>query len=231
MFLKNLLTNIKIGLYTFFASLKKVEENALTPNTVDNGDNGIHKEVHNQRVSKHLLKGEITQEVADLRYRDYTVASAAKKLRYTPDGRVVKIKDDSNASKFTVINRDIRLSILESISLSSEYTHTLKITYNVTPRFKLEHHCSAMDVDIDKQILKLRFLNCYNVYDKNKPFNNELTKICNNELSFHRHEFNEVTNVKFITFKVNGVDDYIQYTFNGLYGINIKKDSYNFVIT
>lgn len=233
--MKNLLRRLKIGLYTFFASLKKTEETILTPITNDNGENGVHKEVHNQRVSQHLLKGEITQEVVDLRYRDYTVASAAKNLRYTPDGRVVKIKNDSNSTKFTVINKDIRLSILDSISFEKdrkfEHTHTLQMKYNVIPRFKLEKSCITMDVNIDAKTVILHFIKHFNVYNQDKPFINELKKICDNNLPLARHEFNELEEIKFISFKINGVDDYIQYIFKKLNAINIEEKDTEYVLT
>ena len=41
------------------------------------GEDGtvITQEVSDERVSKHLLKGEVTQEVEELRYRTYKVAN------------------------------------------------------------------------------------------------------------------------------------------------------------
>lgn len=226
--MKNILRKIKFFIYTFFNSLKSTEIEVLTSNTDgDNSDNGIHKAVHNERVSHHLLKGEVSQEVVDLRYRDYTVSANAKNLKYTPNGQVVKIKNNANASKFVVKNRDLSLSILDSISFYNskqfENTHTIKISYNVIPRFKIEKTCTIMKVDINKQQLILHFSKHFNVYNQDKPFVNELKKLSETYLDIKRHEFNEINEINFISFKINGVDDYIKYCFKELVLDQIKE--------
>ena len=59
--------------------MKATEDEVLhqTANSIGGGSS-IIKEVDDTRVSKALLKGEITQEVEELRYRTYKVDKEAK---------------------------------------------------------------------------------------------------------------------------------------------------------
>lgn len=85
--MKPLFKKIKENLQVFFYNLiygMKNTEDVIFHQTGISGDNGtsIVKEVENQRVSKDLLKGEVTQQVEELRYRTYKVDKESKGFEY-----------------------------------------------------------------------------------------------------------------------------------------------------
>ena len=64
-------------------SLKRTEDTMLRQEgTASNVGVGDEQEVNENRVSKALLKGEVTQEVKNLRYRTYKVDEEAKETEY-----------------------------------------------------------------------------------------------------------------------------------------------------
>ena len=81
-FFKNIYEKARLFTHAFFYGMRKTEDDFLTQKGGAVGDSGIHKEVHENRVSKALLKGEITQEVVDLRYRTYVIERASKGYEY-----------------------------------------------------------------------------------------------------------------------------------------------------
>lgn len=91
---KSLLNKLKIGLAL---GMKAADEELVHSNTsIDDVDSGVHQQVTDKRVAKHLLKGEITQEVEELRYRTYLVDRESKDFDfYSPVKAVRKQKDDT----------------------------------------------------------------------------------------------------------------------------------------
>ena len=78
--IKNKINNLVTG---FMVGMKNTENEIFTQlggSTV--ADSTINQEAHTSRVSKALLKGELTQEVKELRYRTYTVDREAKNYEY-----------------------------------------------------------------------------------------------------------------------------------------------------
>ena len=72
--MKHLINKIKLFFYSLLYGMKNTEDAVFHQTGISN-ENGssIIKEVEDKRVSKALLKGEITQEVEELRYRTYKV--------------------------------------------------------------------------------------------------------------------------------------------------------------
>lgn len=212
-------------------SLKKADIEILSQNNESSDNNSaIHQEVNNGRVAHHLLKGEVTQEVRDLRYRDYTIADEARNFKYIGDGRGIKHTNIFNATKFTLVNKDKTLSVLDSISFDKKYEdiYTIKIQYGTIPRFKLEKCCTILDVNMDDYTLTFHFSKFYNVYNQDKPFKNELKKLLEAPTLIERHEFNDIEKVSFTTFEVKGVKNYLTYNFKDfkLTAIKDTKDEY-----
>ena len=65
-----------------FWGLKNADEVITSQNADNSVGINIQKEVHENRVSKALLKGEVTEEVKRLRYRTYKVDREAKSYKY-----------------------------------------------------------------------------------------------------------------------------------------------------
>ena len=222
----NILNKIKWFFNSVMFSLKKADTEMLSQNSnYLDVNSGVYQEINSERVAHHLLKGEITQEVVDLRYRDYTIADEARNFKYTGNGRGIKHSNNSNATKFTVVNKDKTLSILDSISFDKKYEdiYTINLKYKIIPRFKLEKSCNILDVDMDNSTLIFHFSKFYNVYNQDKPFKNELKKLLENPINLNRHEFNDIENVSFTTFEVKGIKNYLTYNFRDLTLLSIKE--------
>lgn len=226
----NILNKIKWFLHSLMFSLKKADVEMLSQNNNSDINLGVHQEVKSERVSHHLLKGEVTQEVVDLRYRDYMVADESRNFKYIGGGRGSKRVNIMNATKFSLANKDKTLSVLDAISFDKKYEdiYTINISYQIIPRFRIEKCCTILDVNMDDNILSFHFSKFYNVYNQDKPFKNELKKLFENPSILDRHEFNDIEKVNFTTFEVKGVKNYLTYTFQNLKITNIKetKDEY-----
>ena len=69
--IKSVLNRLKIGLAV---GMKTADEQILhNDNIADDVNSAIHKQQDDHRVAKHLLKGEITQEVKELVHRTIAV--------------------------------------------------------------------------------------------------------------------------------------------------------------
>ena len=72
--IKKFLLNIWYGLPF---GLKAASEEIMSGGEVEQNGSSINQEATDNRVAKHLLKAEVTQEVEELRYRTYKVAGEA----------------------------------------------------------------------------------------------------------------------------------------------------------
>ena len=95
--MKRFFKNIVLFFKTLFVGMKSTEEAVLHKNDEVLPGNAVIKEVESNRVSKALLKGEITQQVEELRYRTYLIDREAKEYNYIAPtlARRAQEKDDS----------------------------------------------------------------------------------------------------------------------------------------
>ena len=85
--IKKYLLNLWYGLPF---GLKAADTEIMGSNNNGSDGSSIHQEVSDERVAKHLLKGEVTQEVEELRYRTYKVAGESENYEYLGNGVAVK---------------------------------------------------------------------------------------------------------------------------------------------
>jgi hypothetical protein len=200
------------------------------------GVTGTHvsQEVSDQRVGRHLLKGEVTQEVEELRYRTYKVSNESEKYKYLGNGVAIKEEipevksSEVNKIKFSQENNLICSSVLEELKRVDDYgvdKYRFEMMYDGTVKFKLEQFATSIDVLIDTRkrgessIMEttLHFEKQANPYNaKSKPFINELAKIkdVNNEYEIKRNEIlSSLLSISFTTYKANGEDNFVNYSF------------------
>ena len=129
--MKKIFTWISTFWHGLFYGMKATDEIMFTGNTDTIPGSAIIQEVNDHRVSKALLKGEVTQEVEELRYRTYKVDREAKQYEYIAP--TLAFKRDKQDSKFVSYekNGDLELitiqpneAIVEEISKSLEYVGT-----------------------------------------------------------------------------------------------------------
>ena len=82
-FISKITNNIKLFFYDLLYGMKATEDVVFHQSGSGDGDGtSISKQVEDTRVSKALLKGEVTQEVEELRYRTYLVDKESKCFEY-----------------------------------------------------------------------------------------------------------------------------------------------------
>ena len=96
MSLKNKLLNI---LYSLPFGLKGADSEIFGTSKKTSDGTTISQEVSDERVGKHLLKGEVTQPVEELRYRTYKVSNESKNYNVVGNGVAVKNEEKKKKSK------------------------------------------------------------------------------------------------------------------------------------
>jgi hypothetical protein len=234
--LKNFIYSIPFG-------MKGAEDEMLSQKSSPNTDTqGTHETVRENRLSKDLLKGEVTEQVEELRYRDYTVSKEARKYKYVGDGEAVR-KDseerDITDFEFTQPNKMVCESVNDELHRVGQYgteRYTLSISYVDIPKFKLESYATRAECKIKGNTASLSVFfepygNKYNI--TTKAFLNELKRLCdgNQRYMLNNHEF--CTNVKkvvFTTYKAYNEDDFILYSFNELKCVRAERLEKEFVL-
>ena len=213
----------------------KAAEDEILLSKVDSSsvDSGIHQQVHQHRVGRDLLKGEVTQEVAELRYRDYKVYKESKNYKYVGEGEVIK-ENKSYSSVFHQGNQRVCKATYENTD--EQETFTIKIEYNDFPRFRLERLCQSITCYQHQAPIEiiLNFDNCAAHDDPyRRTFLNELQRIYDLEqsgLNIKSEIYDSIKHLSFVTYKAVDEDDFIKYDFYTLQGLETFKDDDQFRI-
>lgn len=177
-----LLDRIKIFLHGLAFGMKQADDIMLTQG--DGGTDigsGIHQETTDKRVSKALLKGEVTQAVKELRYRTYKVDREAKNYEYfgprlakkyegvKDETKFVKYENSENLPIITIQQNELCVEdIMSSIDRVDENTgvytennikeYTIKIERDFVPRFRLEEFTKRVVVKkVDDSVVMIDF--------------------------------------------------------------------------
>lgn len=245
--IKKFLLNIWYGLPF---GMKAAGDEILGSGTADENGTSITKETEDQRVGKHLLKGEVTQEVEELRYRTYKVANESENFNYLGNGVAIK---DEKGKTFDNGNRRIRFSqenkllcatVLEEFKRMNDYgteRYVLEMTYDGIVKFKLEQFATLIDVlidDHDKFIVEtsLHFEKQANPYNaKSKPFINALSalKDVKSEAEISRNEIaSSLVGIGFTTYKADGEDNFVNYLFTSDCKFKgLKETEHEYILT
>lgn len=242
--LKKYLLNLWYGLPF---GLKAAGDEIMGGNGTSGNDTNISQEVNDQRVGRHLLKGEVTQEVEELRYRTYRVENESKNYSYLGNGIAIKedrLKQTSKTKfKFTQDNENICETVLQSLKQVGNYgteKYRFEIDYNSFVRFKVEKFATKIDVDINEETGKiettLHFSTEPNPYDASSmPFINELKKLFDvkTEYQASKNEIaSSIMNISFTTYKAYNEEDFVNYSFiNGAKFKSFKQEGYDYLLT
>jgi hypothetical protein len=246
--LKKYLLNLWYGLPF---GLKAAGDEIMGAGEADEAGTEITKQVTDQRVAKHLLKGEVTQEVEELRYRTYKVAGEAENYEYLGNGVAVKKDEKTNDEKcrykFSQENGLMVSTVLEELNRLNDYgveKYRLEVGYNSTVRFKIEQFVTLIDVDIDFRektspiVIEttLHFEKQPDPYNaKSKPFINELAKLkdVKTKYQIERNEIlTSIDSISFITYKATNEIDFTNYCFtNGAEFKDFKETEHEYLLT
>lgn len=248
MSLKNKLLNI---LYSLPFGLKGADSEIFGANGKKESNTTISQEASDERVGKHLLKGEVTQQVEELRYRTYKVSDESKNYKLVGNG--VAVKDEREKPKtrtrirFTQDNENICESVLQTLNQVDKRgggmeRYRFEFSYGSSyPRFKLEKYATTVDVDVNIETNEATTVLHFNIdpnpYDQtSKPFINELLKveaIANNEHALSRNDITSSMDAfSFSTYKAYNEDDFTSYSFIGNPKLRkFEKDSHEVKLT
>lgn len=236
-FLEKLKRSVKSFFIGLFIGMKKTEDDTLHQSGLD-GDAGtaINQHVSENRVSQALLKGEVTQEVEDLRYRTYAVARESSKFNFfSPtlakrkkpcNPNSLHIENSENREIVTVQDNKLEVeTVAESllrigsdgkyVKRQNEYNIEVHRLYGVTPRFRFEDFMKKVVVfkGDDEYTAVLDIYVSKYPDDKNvtsKPFVREVEKVLRQGV---RTDIMDFASLSFETYKAYGMDDMVRFEF------------------
>lgn len=229
--------------------LKAAGEQIMGGGDADQAGTEINQQVTDKRVAKHLLKGEVTQEVEELRYRTYKVANESKNYSYLGNGVAVKTSEskstltEKDKYRFSQENKIVCTSVLEEMQHVNNYgteRYIFECTYDGLVKFKIEQFATSVDVNINnkEKIVEttLHFEKQVNPYNaKSKPFINQLEvlKGITSEYELKRNEIaSSLETLYFSTYKAKNEDDFVNYSFiGGGKFVKIEETDLEYLIT
>lgn len=226
--------NIQIFFYNLIYAMKNTEDSVFHQTGItDNTGSSIIKEVENQRVSKALLKGEVTQQVEELRYRTYKVDKESKGFEYyaptlalkkeRQDNKFMKYDDSDGLELITIQPNGV---LVETVSETLEQVggrgkhaqYRIKVKRNFVPRYKIEEYITRLDVKKldEKHVILDAYVSKYpNDKDfKSKGFVREVEKIRDEKIKSDILEYEEIS---FITNHAYKLDDMIKFVFKNIW--------------
>ena len=226
--------NIQIFFYSLFYGMKSTEDTVLHQTGLTNiPGTSVIKEIDDQRISKALLKGEVTQQVEELRYRTYKVDKESKDFEYyAPTLALKKDRQDKNFMKYddsdgleliTIQPNDV---LVETVSETLEQVggrgkrtqYRIKIKRNFVPRYKIEEYITRLDVkklDENHVILDMYVSKYPNDKDfKSKGFVREVEKIRDEKIKSDILDYEEIS---FITNHAYKLNDMVKFVFKNIW--------------
>lgn len=247
-----ILQKIKLFISGLFYGLKAADAELATMQPETAPDTSIQKEVADKRVGRHLINGEVTQAVEELRYRTYRVERESENYDYTGGDRAEKRKDTVDLKSRHVVRfsqpcQAFTQSVKDSIgdvNNEAPVKYTVDFEYvGITPRFRLENFVTLIDVDVtlgERGIKEttLHFLSEPNQDDvRSKPFIKELVSLAEGTDDERRYrishsEWEPIGSMSFVTMKAsNGEPDYISYSFGGGAITKVEKKDRTILMT
>jgi hypothetical protein len=131
--MKKIWRTLKLFLVGLSLGMKKTEDDLLHQSGLDTTvGSSVNQQVKDKSLAKALLRGEVTQEVIDLRYRTYAVARESTHYKYFSP-MLAKKKQDINDSNFVHFensdNREV-VTIQENKALIRNVNEFLETTEN-----------------------------------------------------------------------------------------------------
>lgn len=228
------------GIGSFFINLvegfRKADDVIMGGGEDDAGTVGISQRMETNRVSHALLRGEVTQEVEDLRYRTYLVDREAKEREYFSP--TLTLKRDRQNNKFlsyehadggkiitkqavSVEAESVNESILRledpTMSRQAEFNIKLGREYGLHPRFMLEEYTKF--IVIREHTDKRHYLDFYvsiypNKFDfKSKGFISEIKKIRD---GYSRSDVVNLERLFFTTYRAYNFDDMCEFEYDNI---------------
>lgn len=242
------------------AATKNTETQVLTQGGVDSANGGVtivqdvNQNAH--ALSKALLKGQLTEEVKQLRYRNYKVDREAKKYKYFAptlalkkkegkDNKFIKYDKSDGLEVITIqynyaIGEDVLDAIkqIESGGRGGETKYKIEIERNFRPRFKIEEFLKKIVVkrfDETHAILDFYFSKYperfFRTSDdksfRSKAFIHEIENIRDKGI---RSDMLDMEKLRFVTWHAYKKDDLIEYVFRNLWFREVSEYDGDYIL-
>ena len=253
--MKKLWLNIRLFFTLLAKGLKNANDIAFTGNKDVDSANGssIEQQKEVQNVYKDMLKGELTQEVIELRHEMYFAERASKKYKYAGNGRVIKQnnimdykgslensdgldvllvqenkEDAGSLMDYGIYNMGNNVSYEKDIDDKLRSIRKRKFTLNIKrdfiPRFCLESYVTKI---VLKPLNENETMIDLYLSKYVKQFDNIhklfLKQIEQIYVGEIRNDILDFNSLDFITYNAHGSDDLLEYDFNNIKFENIIK--------
>lgn len=229
-----------------FVGMKTTEDTMFKGSTDIIPGTAVIQEVSDKRVSKDLLKGEVTQAVEELRYRTYKVDREAKQFEYIAptlafrrekqDSKFVTYEDSDSLEVITIQpNEAIVEEVVESLKYvggrgkRSEYV--IKLQRDFYPRYRIEEYTKRLVVkklDETHAILDFYVSKYPNDKDfKSKGFVREVEKIKDEGM---RSDMTDIEKVSFVTSHAFKLNDMLEFEFDNVWFKEIVEFDGHYVL-
>lgn len=230
---KNLYHKIKKMFYGLFFGLENANQEVFTNVDYDSSSTNIHQEKLTKSVYKDLLKGEITQEVKDLRYQLYYIYDNSQNYKYIGDGNSEKKTVNTfncNEFAFSQSDKDISVTLSEELNFFNKEQYFFNIIYEDYCRFKHEKYITKIDVNVsNKRQEKNKVIYFY--YNAYVSTDNVYYRILLNGLKSKKIENNDffptIKEFSFTTFNAQGINDLYKFNLYNLKPLDVlEKDGF-----
>ena len=246
--IKKIYNKIRSFFFYIFWGLKSADKIAFGAKEDPSNDGTVFEQQNEQNsVYKDLLKGEVTQEVKELRHEMYFSERKSHKYKYIGNGIVSKKNeifdypgkiDKTDGFPLQILQPNIEDTgtLSENLSevdyrIKNKKEFTIDIERDFIPRFRLEEFTNKLVVKrINENAVMLDFYTPIYKSQFNtihKLFLKELEKIYMGDV---RSDVIDFKQVEFISFRAFGTDDLKKYTYNNIEFDNILIFDGHYVI-
>lgn len=251
---KNIALNASIFFNSLFRGMRAADDIVSTSNADSAAGSGTaeEKKIENDNLYVALVKGEVTQEVKDLRFETYQAAKKADEYDYVGNGVAVK-KDKNqifNKAKTKVYNEEglsvymiqindlIKASVSESMAAAAlgkepEEKHRISINRQWNARFKLENYATQIVVRSKEDggfIIDFYVPTFPREYDpKDIYFDKEMQILYNQKARMS--DIIDFDNINFISEKAFPVEDMLEFSFVSMKYRGINKFNGSYVLS
>ena len=223
--LKTMWFNFRLFMNYLMQGLRSADNLMTSQNKEDGDGSTIEQKKEVQNVYADLLRGEVTQEVRELRHEMYYAERLSHEYTYGGNGRVVKKNRMFNYNGNIEISDGYPIQVIqenhEDITLTSDFKDTrdftLKIGREFVPTMRIEEYATKLVVkriDKDKVILDFYTPIMPRQFDRrSRIFTNALGKIYEGDVKSDIIDFNSVA---FTSYNAYGSEDLKEYEYNNI---------------
>lgn len=224
--------------------MKGADDEILSQNT-DVADIGVVQTKEIKNLGEALLKGQVTQEVQELRYRDYRVSEASRGYTYLGNGQAIKTAEEIDNSKkkeywFSQNNQRVVESVgheLERVGQYGQERYTFEIVYSDIVKFKIEPYATFGKFTVNDKNILVEFYFDKSTKDRFDPTSymvmNEIERISKFTSSYQIENNDLCTNTKilnFITYKAKNEKDLVQYTIKDMNFASCEENNFYYIL-